>query len=243
MNEDLVINLVQDLRRHMPRLGTRKLYRLLSNDLKNLPFSIGRDKLFLILRKYGHLVIKKRAFIKTTYSRHSYQTHRNLVKGLTINRPNQVWVADITYIRTEKGFVYLYLLTDLYSRKIVGFDLLRKLTVKGTLNAFNMARKNTTTLSHLIHHSDRGAQYACREYCNHLNNAGVSMSMTQEDHVYENAVAERVNGILKDEFYLDRRFPTYEAALVAVSDAIHIYNSMRPHMSLNNLTPSQKYAA
>lgn len=227
----------------MPRLGTRKLYSLLSADLQNLHIAVGRDKLFTILRKHGHLIIKKRSFVKTTYSRHNYKTHPNLVKGLSITRPNQVWVGDITYLRTEKGFVYLYLISDLYSRKIVGYDLLKRLTVNGTLTAIKMAMANVSGVENLIHHSDRGAQYACREFCHYLKESGISISMTQEDHVYENAVAERVNGILKDEFYLDRRFPTFETAWLAVSDAIDFYNSMRPHLSLNYLTPNQKYAA
>lgn len=227
----------------MPRLGTRKLYKLLSDELQNLPVAIGRDKLFTILRKHGHLIIKKRSFVKTTYSRHNFKTHPNLVKGVLISRPNQVWVADITYLRTEKGFVYSYLVTDLYSRKIVGYDLLKRLTVNGTLTAVKMAMANATGVENLIHHSDRGAQYACREFCHYLKASGISISMTQEDHVYENAVAERVNGILKDEFYLDRRFPTFEAARLALSDAIDIYNSIRPHLNLNYLTPDQKYAA
>ena len=227
----------------MPRLGTRKLYYLLADDLQSLPKTVGRDKLFAILRKHRYLILRKKSFVKTTNSAHRYKTYKNLIKNVPIINPDQVWVSDITYIRTEKGFVYLYILTDLYSRKIVGYNLTKKLSSQGTLKALEMAVLNTPYCKNVIHHSDRGAQYACKDYTTELNRLGFSISMTEEDHVYENSVAERINGILKDEFYLDRRFPSFETAISASFEAIKIYNSIRPHLSLKVHTPDQLYAA
>lgn len=162
---------------------------------------------------------------------------------MSITRPNQVWVSDITYIRTLNGFVYLFLITDLYSRKIVGWSLSRSLSIEGGLKALQMALRSRKDKSlSLIHHSDRGVQYCSKEYVKMLQDANIGISMTEENHCYENAVAERVNGILKNEFYLDATFNNFKQALSAVISGIMIYNEKRPHWSLNLQTPSQVHS-
>jgi transposase InsO family protein len=228
----MVIELVQEKRREMPRLGGRKLYHLLKEDLSQIG-KIGRDKLFEILCQYDLLVRPKKSYTKTTASYHHFYKWTNLIKDLEITRPNQVWVSDITYIRTLKGFVYLFLITDLYSRKVIGWSLSRSLSIEGAIEALKMANRNRDDKSSsLIHHSDRGVQYCCNAYVGMLQKANIDISMTEDNHCYENSIAERVNGILKDEFYLDATFNNFEQVLSAVSSGINIYNEKRPHWSL-----------
>ena len=161
------------------------------------------------------LVKRKKVSYKTTYSYHHFYKHSNLIKDLNITAPNQVWVSDITYIRTINGFCYLALITDLYSRKIVGYDISDSLELAGCLRALKSAFRKAKPSKNLIHHSDRGIQYCSKQYVNELTKRQVKISMTEENHCYENAVAERVNGILKDEFYLDHYFTNTSTAKVA----------------------------
>lgn len=202
---------------------------------------MGRDRLFDILRNHDMLIRRKKASFKTTNSYHHFYKCNNLIKNLEITRPNQVWVSDITYIRTVKGFCYLALITDLYSRKIVGYDLSNSLELSGCLRALQKALKNTNPAVGLIHHSDRGIQYCSKLYVAKLKNRNIKISMTEENHCYENAVAERVNGILKDEFYLDQWFSDLGHAKKATKCAIDVYNNKRLHLSLGLKTPQAVY--
>ncbi len=242
LREDLVVKLVQEERRVQPRLGGKKLYHLLKSDLSEIG-KIGRDKFFKILGQNDLLVEPKKSYTKTTNSFHRFHKWKNLIKDLSVTRSNQVWVSDITYIRTLEGFVYLFLITDLYSRKIVGWSLSNSLSIEGAIEALKMALRSRGDESvPLIHHSDRGVQYCSNDYVELLQKAKISISMTEENHCYENAVAERVNGILKDEFYLDTTFNSFEQALSATGSGIRTYNEKRPHWSLELRTPSQVYS-
>lgn len=235
-----VVALVQGFRRRQPMVGGRKLHRMLQSQAE---YPLGRDRLFALLREHGLLIRRKKKYARTTNSLHRFRTYNNLIKALALTRPEQVVVADITYIATREGFSYLALLTDAYSRKIVGYDLSTSLSIEGSLRALRMALKTMKNPSGLIHHSDRGIQYCSHSYVQLLQTHHVHISMAAQGNVYENALAERVNGILKMEFILDQTFPAHREAQQAVHEAIEIYNKERLHLSLNYLTPAQKHAA
>lgn len=236
-----VISLVKERRKDLPREGCRKLHEALQSDFLFYDLKIGESKLFDILREHDMLVHRKRSGIRTTNSYHHFHKYTNLIKGLKITKPNQVWVCDITYIRLVKGFCYLVLITDAYSRKIVGYDVSDSLELAGCLRAFKRAQRHARPARGLIHHSDRGVQYCSNEYVGQLKKHHVQISMTEENHCYENAMAERVNGILKDEFYLDQCFLNVNLAKGASKNAIKIYNSKRLHLSLDYKTPDEVY--
>jgi putative transposase len=233
-----VISMVKTERKEQPRVGGKKLYEALHPAFIEAGLKIGRDGLFDILRDYDMLVKRKKATCRTTYSYHRFYTYKNLVKNMIVTAPNQVWVSDITYIRTVNGFCYLALITDMYSRKIVGYDMSDSLELAGCLRALQKALKAARPATRLVHHSDRGFQYCSNQYVNELKKHGIEISMTEENHCYENAIAERVNGILKDEFYLDQVFYSLSHARDAVKNAIEIYNSKRLHLSLGYKTPN-----
>lgn len=236
-----VVELVKEERKYQPRVGTRKLLKALHPCFETEHIKVGRDSLFDILREQNMLVRRKKASCKTTNSYHHFHKYSNLVKDMEITAPNQVWVSDITYIRTIKGFCYLALITDLYSRKIVGYDISDTLELTGCLGAFKRAQKAARPAAGLVHHSDRGIQYCSNQYVNELKKHKIKISMTEENHCYENAVAERVNGILKDEFYLDQCFFSTEKAKVATKSAIKLYNNKRLHLSLGYKTPNMVF--
>lgn len=243
MVESLVLKLVREIRREQPRIGGRKLYNLLKEDLRKIGRGIGRDKLFDILRSNGLLIKPIRKYVKTTNSHHRFRVYKNLIEDMEIDRSNQVFVSDITYLSTYKRFYYLSLVTDIYSRKIVGYNLSDSLSLKGSLTALKMALRGIKDTKGLIHHSDRGIQYCSNQYTQLLKRKGVGISMAGKGNAYENAIAERVNGILKIEYLLDRKYPNYRELKKAVDSAIKIYNEKRPHMSLGYDTPAQRYAA
>jgi putative transposase len=205
--------------------------------------SVGRDQLFALLRRENILQKRRRNFKRTTNSNHWFKKYPNIIKDLEVVRPNQVFVSDITYIATREGYCYLSLITDLYSRKIVGWELSRNLTAAGPQKAVNQALSGVAQPEKLIHHSDRGIQFCSRGYVNRLQHRGVRISMTEENHVYENAVAERINGILKKEFALNRILPSFNIACSAINEAVKIYNNERLHLSLGYRTPAETYAA
>lgn len=236
-----VVELVKEERKDQPRVGTRKLYEALFTLFMLEGLKVGRDKLFTILREHEMLVRRKKASCKTTDSYHRFHKYNNLIKDMEITAPNQVWVSDITYIRTIKGFCYLALITDLYSRKIVGYDISDSLELAGCLRALKKALRKARPAANLVHHSDRGIQYCSNQYVNELKRRNIKISMTEENHCYENAVAERVNGILKDEFYLDQCFFSTNHAKLATKNAIDIYNSKRLHLSLGYKTPNMVF--
>jgi len=243
LQEEMIICLVQSQRKKMPMLGGKKLYKLLSSDFRMMQIELGRDKFFSILKRNGFLIHRQRRYAKTTYSSHRFWVYDNLIKGIEPVKINEIYVSDITYIRLSDSFLYLALITDLYSRKIVGYDLSNSLNLEGSLRALKMSIKGKRDLSDLIHHSDRGFQYCSNPYTELLSKKRISISMSEKGNPYENAVAERINGILKEEFMLGETFKTPERAHRAVKEAIAIYNEDRPHMSLDYMTPNQKYAA
>lgn len=232
---------MKNRRRSLPREGVRKLTQSLDEEFTNANLKIGRDTLFNILRKHNMLTLRKKPSYRTTNSLHRFYKYKNSIKDLEVNRPNQVWVSDITYIRTVKGFCYLALITDMCSRKIVGWDLSNSLELSGCVRALNKALYQAKDTNGLIHHSDRGIQYCSNVYTQILKRNNIGISMTEENHCYENAVAERVNGILKDEFYLDQTFDSTAQAKRATKNAIKLYNEIRLHLSLNYKTPNMVY--
>lgn len=239
--ESNVIEMVKSVRSIQPRVGSRKLQKELKDTIESMGFNVGRDKMFCILKDNNMLVKRKKVSFKTTNSYHRFHKYNNLIKDMEITAPNQVWVSDITYIRTVKGFCYLALITDLCSRKIVGYDLSDSLELSGCLRALKKALASKRPTDKLIHHSDRGIQYCSNKYVKQLNKHNIKISMTEENHCYENAVAERVNGILKDEFYLDQCFTNTLNAKKAANCAIDIYNNKRLHLSLNYKTPNNVF--
>jgi transposase InsO family protein len=236
--ENQIIKLVNKSRRTLPREGTRKLMKSLKNDFEKQQLKIGRDQLFRILKENDLLIRRKKYSSKTTNSHHRFYKYGNIIKDINISRPNQVWAADITYIRTINGFCYLALLTDMHSRKIVGYDLSDSLELSGCVRALKKALYHNKAIKELIHHSDRGIQYCSNVYTDELKRKKIKISMTEENHCYENAMAERVNGILKDEFYLDQTFASVTHAIKATKNAIKLYNSKRLHLSLDYKTPN-----
>lgn len=243
VNVQLALELVRAQRRHQPRLGGRKLYHLISPELKAAGVKMGRDRFFKELGKAGLLVEKRRSqWPKTTKFDPNLPVFGNLVKGRKVSGPNQVWVADITYIRTRQAFVYLGLITDQWSRKIVGCHLGPTLETKHVLKALAMALKSLKPGQRPIHHSDRGCQYASHAYVKCARAAGLRMSMTETHHSAENALAERVNGILKQEYYLDGDFADPRQARQATYGAIGSYNTRRPHSALGYATPEQRHS-
>lgn len=239
IDEDFVVALVRDERKWHPRMGTRKLLNNLRPLLERNNIRIGRDTLYEILRERRMLVKPKRLWVKTTNSWHNLPLYRNLLKDRTPTAPNQVWVSDITHIRTDGGWLYLSLVTDLHSRKILGWNLGETLAPSQSVKALRMAIRQLPAKRWPIHHSDRGSQYCCREYVEVLREADMSVSMTEENHCYENCYAERVNGILKNEYNLDLGFRNKEQALTATAEAIEMYNNWRPHKSLRMSTPCE----
>jgi transposase InsO family protein len=214
---------------------------MVNERLKPDGIEIGRDRLFALLRVHNLLIRRRRHPKQTTWSGHRLRKYGNLIRDLELNRPNQVYVADITYLETLEGFCYLALITDAYSRKIVGYDVSRTLCFEGSLRALQMALAQLSGPIQLIHHSDRGIQYCSHAYVDLLMQHGIQISMTEELHVYENAKAERVNGILKSEFLLGECLVSIDLAEKMVKDAIEIYNNERLHLSLNYQTPAMKH--
>lgn len=241
--ETVVLKFVRNQRIKLPMLGGKKLYKKLSPEFKKMGIRLGRDKFFEILRRNNQLIRRKKRFAKTTNSSHRFRIHNNLIKDVKPTKPDQIYVSDITYISTEAGFGYLPIITDLYSRKIVGYDFSESLNFEGSMRALKMAIRGKDNLSGMIHHSDRGIQYCSNLYTEILTKNQIRISMSERGNPYENAVAERVNGILKEEFMLNQRFKTRTEAMKAVKEAIESYNELRPHMSIDYMTPNQKYAA
>jgi putative transposase len=241
MQQSLIIDLVKSTRQALPNVGGLKLLHILKRDLATHRISIGRDSFFALLKSHDLLIRRRKRYVITTNSNHPYKKWQDLIKGLQIKAPEQLWVSDITYLRTENGFIYLSLITDAYSRKIVGYHLSQQLRAQGCLVALHKAISSRTTNNPLIHHSDRGIQYCCEPYVSMLQRHGISISMTQSGSPYDNALAERVNGILKTELNLHQTFAGYSAAVPVVHQAIDAYNRLRPHMSLDYNTPQQAH--
>jgi transposase InsO family protein len=237
----LAEQLVKRERALQPRLGGRKLFKILAPVLENEGIKLGRDRFFDILREKGLLVPPLPKSPGTTRFEPGLPVVRNLVSGLELSGPNQAWAADITYVRTAEGFLYLSLITDMWSRKIVGFHVGDSLETEGALAALAMALESLGHGEKPVHHSDRGCQYASRLYVGKLREARLEISMTEALHCYENAMAERVNGILKQEYYIGSCFRNKDQAKAAVKEAVYLYNTRRPHMSLDYETPEKMH--
>ena len=238
-DEQIIVELLTTLRLEIPVQSTKSIYLMLKPTLRAHGITIGRDSLHAIRKRYNLLKRPKRRFFKTTDSFHRYYKYPNLIKEMSIASVNQVWVCDITYIRVGHGFNFLSLITDAYSHLIVGYCLHETLAAEGSMIALRMAitalPENTTGL---IHHSDRGIQYCCDQYVNELKSRNIQSSMTEKGDPYQNAIAERLNGILKDNFELGETFTCRENALTAVDRSIKAYNYLRPHQSVSMLTPA-----
>ncbi len=243
LQEDLIVRAVQQIKKTQSMIGGKKLYKLLKEDLSRMMEGVGRDKFFDILGKKQLLVKRKKRYARTTDSHHYFWKYKNKLKNRLLNGPNQAYVSDITYLRTRHGFVYLFLQTDAYSRMITGWDLSDNLSIEGAIKALKMTIRQSPQTKGAVHHSDRGIQYCSKAYVRLLKKAKMEISMTEENHCYENAIAERVNGILKEEFLLHSEFADKQSALKAVREAIKIYNELRPHWSLNLCTPKQIHLA
>jgi putative transposase len=242
IREGIVLDCVRRHRRIHPRIGVRKLHVLIRDELALWGISIGRDRLFALLRKHGLLVGRRRGRPQTTSSGHGMRVYGNLVRHIEPSMPGQVWVSDLTYLSTSAGFVYLSLITDAYSRQIVGYEVSDTLEAAGCLRSLHMALRGLPDGVRPIHHSDRGTQYCSRHYVDLLRTHGLAISMTEDNHCYENALAERVNGILKDEYGLGDVFGDKSQARQAAHEAIGIYNELRPHMALGYRTPAEAHA-
>jgi putative transposase len=229
------------IRREMPRIGTRKLYYLLKENFRRDGISIGRDRLFDLLREERLLIAKKKKYTKTTDSKHWMRKYPNLIKQLEVRRPEQLWVADITYLSMSDRYCYLHLVTDAYSKQIMGYNVSETLSASETLKALQMALKNRKYTDSLVHHSDRGLQYCSAGYIRTLKQASIAISMTEDGNPYDNAIAERVNGILKDEYSLDEVFDHQDQLQLQVSQSIDSYNNRRPHESNHLLTPNEMH--
>lgn len=237
LEEGLIVEKVAEIRREMPRLGGRKLHKILCDELPQ-ELTIGRDSLYALLRREGYLLRMRKYKPLTTDSRHRFQTYPNLVKGVVADGAHQVYVSDITYIpMKDKTFRYLSLITDAHSRKIVGWCLFDSLQTDGPLIALRMALEGLPPQHRLIHHSDRGTQYCSYKYTEVLRKRNIRISMTQSGDPLDNAIAERVNGILKMEWLNDMQFSGTEQARRSIARVIDLYNNRRPHSSIDMMTP------
>jgi putative transposase len=242
MEDELIVQQVLLIRKTLPKVGGRKLHYMLKDFMQQHQITMGRDQLFDLLFEHKLLIKKKRRRISTTESNHRFRKHPNLIRELEVVRPEQLWVSDITYLQTKQGFCYLSLITDAYSKKIVGYNVEDTLATEGCIKALEMALlERSKSRATLIHHSDRGIQYCSSMYVELLRTNTIAISMTQNGDPYENAIAERVNGILKDEFNLYQTFINIHHAHSVVQESIFYYNNERPHATCNYLTPEQAH--
>ena len=241
LQQELVIQQVLLIRERQKQVGTRKLFTMLQAFLCEHGISLGRDSLFALLADHGLLIRQRRRKVpRTTFSDHWMRKYPNLIDGLLVDAANKLWVSDITYVSTTDGFGYLSLITDAYSRRIMGFNLGKDLAAEGCVKALKMALKSLPATSNLIHHSDRGCQYCSAEYVTELAKKDIAISMTQNSDPRENAIAERVNGILKLEL-LDTVNCTFRETKQRIEQAVYIYNNERLHTSIDMLTPHQAH--
>lgn len=229
-------------RKQLPRIGTRKVYYLIKEDLRQQGLKFGRDKLFELMRLYGLQIRPRRRYTQTTMSKHWLRKWPNLIKSKRANHQDEVWVSDITYIKTEQGNCYLNMITDAYSRKIMGYALADNMETESMIKALNMAiAQRENPLVSTIHHSDRGLQYCSKEYASMTAKNNIRLSMTENGDPYENALAERMNRTIKEEFGMDRKMKNKQQVQKLVEESIFLYNYKRPHLALRMKTPDQVY--
>jgi len=242
LKEEIILQLVYEIRKSLPRLGTRKMLFLLQPQLASHSIEVGRDYLFDLFDAHKLLIRQRKRKVFTTDSRHWMHKYANLVKGMDIMRPEQLWVSDITYIKVQNQWGYLSLITDAFSRKIMGYCLRADMLALGCIAALQMALDTRSYGGQtLIHHSDRGSQYCSKDYVELLGSEGISISMTERGDPYENALAERINGIIKGEFNLYSSSVNFEQTYQKIDSSIKAYNELRPHGSCDYLTPCQAH--
>ena len=235
-------SLVLEQRKQLPRCGGRKIYYLIKKQLQVQNLKCGRDQLFSIMRDAGLLIAPRRRYVQTTNSRHWMRKYADLVGTWRPRKAEELWVSDITYIRTEEGFCYASLITDAYSRKIMGYSVADNMEASTVSQALKMAlSQRIYPERELIHHSDRGFQYCSKEYVQIAQTNRLRMSMTQNGDPYENALAERMNRTIKEEFCLDGTIKSKELAIELVKQAVWLYNNRRPHTMLSLRTPEQEH--
>lgn len=233
-----VLEMVQSERKILPMLGGKKVYHQIKPLMQTASIKMGRDKLFRLLAENDLLIKPKRRYVTTTNSKHWLRKYPNIIKGIAITAPEQVWVSDITYIKTDEGNCYLNMVTDAFSRKIMGYSIAQNMNTDEMKKAYDMAVSLRTYPNEpLIHHSDRGLQYCSSEYVKISSDNNIGISMTENGDPYENALAERMNRTLKEEFGLGRRLPTRQQAFRLTEEAVKIYNRRRPHLALKMNTP------
>ena len=238
---ELILRYVKTQRKLMPKIGARKLHYLIHNHMPK-DLHIGRDRLFELLREHDLLVKRRRYRAKTTYSNHWLHKYPNLIKDFIPTGPHQLWVSDITYILTNEGFLYLYLITDAYSRKVVGWDVSDNLKAINAIKALKQAiRQLPKGVVAIYHHSDRGIQYCSSKYVKLLKGRKIKISMTENGDPLENAIAERVNGILKTEWIYGQEVMQSDRVRTQIRRIVKIYNNNRPHLSIEMLTPSEAH--
>jgi putative transposase len=242
LNEGLIVDLVRHQRKQIPGAGGRKLFHVLQQQWERHNIQLGRDQFFALLRHHDLLIRRRKKYVTTTNSKHWLKKHPNLAKELSVEQAEQLWVSDITYIAVKDKFGYLMLITDAYSRKIVGYEFSQSLSASFCVKALGQALSSRQfPQRQLMHHSDRGIQYCSKNYIELLQEHSCNISMTQNGDPYENALAERVNGILKQEWNLDQTFTSFEEAKIVIDNAIYHYNNSRPHASCDYLTPVQAH--
>ncbi len=237
-----VKELVAKERKLLPRLGTRKIYYLIKEELAYRGLKTGRDKLFELMRQEGLLIKARRGYTQTTMSKHWLRKWPNIIKDRKVNHPDEVWVSDITYLKTEQGNCYLNMITDAYSRKIMGYAIDDNMETENMIAALKMATQQKQ-YHHIstIHHSDRGLQYCSKAYESLSRKNNISLSMTENGDPYENALAERMNRTIKEEFGMDKVLKSKEQAKQLVQESIFLYNHKRPHLALKMKTPQEVY--
>lgn len=237
-----VKKLVDRERKQLPRLGTRKIYHLIKDDIRQSGIKFGRDKLFCLMQYYGLQIKPRRRYTQTTMSKHWLRKWPNIIKGKIVQHPDEVWVSDITYIKTEEGNCYLNMITDAYSRKIMGYAVDDNMETESMIKALKMATaQRKDPLISTIHHSDRGLQYCSKEYALMITKNNMRLSMTENGDPYENALAERMNRTIKEEFGMDRIMKDKNQVKKLVEESIFLYNSKRPHLALKMKTPQEVY--
>jgi len=241
VKEDVILQEVINIRKDLPTLGTRKIHYVLQPRLASHKISIGRDYLFDLLAEHRLLIRRRKRKVITTDSRHWMRKYSNLIKPISVNRPEQIWVSDITYIRMINQWGYLSLITDAYSRKIMGHSFRNDLAAEGCIEALKMALNSRIYNEQVIHHSDRGSQYCSHQYVNLLLENNIAISMTENGDPYENALAERMNGIIKTEFNLYNSQLGFEQTGNLITKSINAYNCLRPHASCDYMTPNETH--
>lgn len=240
--EEIIIQKVITHRMVHKKKGTRKVFLDMQSFLSENRFKLERDAFFTILRNNNLLIRRRRSRIITTDSKHRFKKYPNLIKDMVVIKPNQLWVSDITYVRCGSNFAYISLVTDAYSRKIVGYYLSKDLKATGPLKALKRAvsASRGADLNELTHHSDRGIKYCCDEYVRCLAKENIKISMTQSSDPLDNAIAERVNGIMKNEYELEKA-KSFTEISAKTAEAVYNYNNLRQHNSIDNYTPAEAH--